>query len=68
MTLSHLDEQGRSHMVDVGNKDSTRRVAVATASVCFPADVYAQIQASHGHTDAIVGAIDRAARFGARDQ
>ena len=50
MTLSHLDEHGRSHMVDVGNKDSTRRVAVATASVCFPADVYAQIQASHGHT------------------
>ena len=50
MTLSHLDEQGRSHMVDVGNKDSTRRVAVATASVCFPADVYAAIQASHGQT------------------
>ena len=25
-------------------------MAVATASVCFPADVYAQIQASHGHT------------------
>ena len=50
MSLSHLDAHGRSHMVDVGNKASTRRVAVAEASVCFPADVYAQIQASHGQT------------------
>ena len=50
MSLSHLDEQGRSHMVDVGGKAVTQRVALAAATVCFPADVYAQIQASHGQT------------------
>ena len=31
--LSHLDEQGRASMVDVGAKPSTERVAVATALV-----------------------------------
>jgi cyclic pyranopterin phosphate synthase len=32
-TLSHFDAQGNAHMVDVGAKDETERVAVATASV-----------------------------------
>ena len=31
--LSHLDEQGRAHMVDVGGKATTERRAVATAAV-----------------------------------
>ena len=50
MSLSHLDESGRSSMVDVGEKETTRRVAVATGRVRFPADVYAAIQQSHGQT------------------
>lgn len=50
MTLSHLDEQGSSHMVDVGTKEITTRVAVAEGRVVFPADVYAKIQASHGQS------------------
>ena len=29
--LTHLDEQGRAHMVDVGDKQITRREATATA-------------------------------------
>jgi molybdenum cofactor biosynthesis enzyme len=28
-TLSHLDESGRLHMVDVGNKPDSERVAIA---------------------------------------
>ncbi len=32
-TLSHLDSQGHAHMVDVGSKDETERVARAEASV-----------------------------------
>ena len=32
-TLSHFDAQGNAHMVDVGAKDETERVAVAKASV-----------------------------------
>jgi cyclic pyranopterin phosphate synthase len=31
--LTHLDEQGRAHMVDVGDKPSTERVATASAQV-----------------------------------
>ena len=50
MSLTHLDQQGRSNMVDVGDKETTRRVAVAGGRVRFPADVYAAIQASHGQT------------------
>ena len=37
-------------MVDVGGKEITCRVAVAEAQVCFPAEVYAQIQAANGQS------------------
>lgn len=32
-TLTHFDAQGQAHMVDVGGKASTRRVAVATGRI-----------------------------------
>jgi cyclic pyranopterin phosphate synthase len=32
-TLSHFDARGNAHMVDVGVKDETERMAVARASV-----------------------------------
>jgi cyclic pyranopterin phosphate synthase len=32
-TLSHFDARGNAHMVDVGAKDETERVAVAKASI-----------------------------------
>ena len=34
-TLTHFDKMGNAHMVDVGAKDATERVAVARASVCM---------------------------------
>jgi len=34
--LSHLDQRGQSHMVDVGNKPITAREAVAETLVVFP--------------------------------
>lgn len=33
--LTHLTSSGEAHMVDVGSKSSTRRVAVAFGTVCF---------------------------------
>jgi len=36
--LSHVDEANRPTMVDVGDKDVTRRTAVARAVVLFPAE------------------------------
>ena len=35
MSLTHLDEHSRSRMVDVGEKVTTRRVAVAEGWVVF---------------------------------
>ncbi|WP_274584511.1 cyclic pyranopterin monophosphate synthase MoaC [Neisseria leonii] len=48
--ITHLTEQGHTHMVDVSDKSTTRRTAIAEATVHFPPAVYAQIQASHGQT------------------
>ncbi|MEY3217053.1 MAG: Cyclic pyranopterin monophosphate synthase accessory protein, partial [Pseudomonadota bacterium] len=33
--LTHFDAQGQAHMVDVGDKASTRRVAVAQGRICM---------------------------------
>lgn len=42
--FSHLDEEGRARMVDVGGKESTRREAVAEARVRFPAAAFDRVQ------------------------
>lgn len=41
--LTHLDESGAAHMVDVSAKDVTKRVAVAAGTVRTRADVVAMI-------------------------
>ncbi|MAN34722.1 MAG: cyclic pyranopterin monophosphate synthase MoaC, partial [Acidimicrobiaceae bacterium] len=35
--FTHLDESGAAHMVDVGDKDATRRRAVARSVVAMEA-------------------------------
>ena len=45
MELSHVDEQGRARMVDVGGKPDTRRVAVARGRVTMQPATLALIQA-----------------------
>ena len=50
MPLTHLNEHRHTHMVDVSAKQTTQRTAIAEASVFFPPEVYAQIQAAHGQT------------------
>lgn len=42
--LSHIDQQGKSRMVDVGAKAATRRTAVAQVTVNFPPEVYETLQ------------------------
>ena len=44
--LSHIDKSGRPAMVDIGAKQVTRRIAVAVASVHFPVEVAAALQAN----------------------
>ncbi|MDO5091288.1 MAG: cyclic pyranopterin monophosphate synthase MoaC [Cardiobacteriaceae bacterium] len=50
MTFSHLDADGKPHMVDVGGKTATVREAVARARVVFPPDVYAALREADGNT------------------
>jgi cyclic pyranopterin phosphate synthase len=40
-SLTHLDEQGRAHMVDVGDKPATARLAVAAGCVRMQAETLA---------------------------
>ena len=42
--LSHVDKQGKSRMVDVGDKAVTRRTATAQATICFTPEVYQTLQ------------------------
>ena len=42
--LSHLDEQGRARMVDVGDKEETERRACAEARVTMSAETLAAIE------------------------
>jgi cyclic pyranopterin monophosphate synthase len=44
-TLSHIDEQGRATMVDVGSKPDTERVAVARGRITMRPQTLALIQA-----------------------
>ncbi|MDN5635247.1 MAG: cyclic pyranopterin monophosphate synthase MoaC, partial [Brevibacterium sp.] len=39
MTLTHIDDTGAAHMVDVGDKDVTKRRAVATALITTRSEV-----------------------------
>jgi len=43
--LSHIDETGRAHMVDVGHKPDTQRTAVARGEVIMRPETLALIQA-----------------------
>ena len=38
--LSHINEAGNAHMVDVSSKDSSTRTAIASGKVVFPKDVF----------------------------
>jgi cyclic pyranopterin phosphate synthase len=43
--MTHLDDQGQAHMVDVGAKDETEREAVATGRVCMRRETLALLRA-----------------------
>lgn len=44
--LSHIDESGNAHMVDVGGKSDTERVAIAKGEVLMKAETLELIQKS----------------------
>jgi len=58
--LTHLDDSGAAHMVDVGDKAVTQRVAVAGGKVVMRGETLAMIQ-SGGHAKGDVLAVARVA-------
>lgn len=48
--ITHLNEHGQTHMVDVSDKSTTQRTAIAEGTVFFPPEIYQHIQQSHGQT------------------
>ncbi len=52
--FTHFDESGQAHMVDVGQKDHTHRIAVATGMISMQKETFTAIQAgSHKKGDVI---------------
>ena len=45
-SLTHLDNRGEAHMVDVGDKEVTQRVAVARSKIRMAASTLAAIESS----------------------
>ena len=53
--LTHFDAQGQAHMVDVGGKSSTRRVAVASGRITMLADTLSLIQSGNAKKGDVLG-------------
>jgi len=54
-SLTHFDSAGQAHMVDVGEKSATRRVARATGSISMQADTLALIRAGSAKKGDVLG-------------
>ena len=65
-TLTHLDAQGQAHMVDVGAKDVTRRVAVAQGRITMQPATLALIQAGTAKKGDVLGVARLAGIMGAK--
>ena len=52
--LNHFNQRGEAHMVDVGNKSSTQRRAIAEGSICMQAETLQRIiQGEHKKGDVL---------------
>ena len=64
--LTHFDAQGQAHMVDVGAKASTRRVAVAAGRITMLPATLALIQAGSAKKGDVLGVARLAGIMGAK--
>jgi len=53
--LTHFNQQGQAHMVDVGNKASSQRIAVATGTISMQASTLALIQSGDAKKGDVLG-------------
>jgi cyclic pyranopterin phosphate synthase len=55
MTLTHFDAAGQAHMVDVGGKSETERMARAAGTICMAPATLALIQAGSAKKGDVLG-------------
>lgn len=53
--LTHFDEAGQAHMVDVGEKSETHRVAVATGAIRMKPETFALIASGSAKKGDVIG-------------
>jgi cyclic pyranopterin phosphate synthase len=64
--LTHFDTAGQAHMVDVGTKNDTHRVAVATGSIRMKPETLALIRSGNAKKGDVLGVARIAAIMGAK--
>lgn len=64
--LTHFDQSGQAHMVDVGDKASTKRIAVASGEIRMQASTLALIQQGNAKKGDVLGIARIAAIQGAK--
>jgi cyclic pyranopterin phosphate synthase len=64
--LTHFDPAGQAHMVDVGAKDATHRIAVATGTIRMKPETLAIIQSGTAKKGDVLGIARIAAIMGAK--
>ncbi|WP_136419772.1 cyclic pyranopterin monophosphate synthase MoaC [Herbaspirillum sp. ST 5-3] len=64
--LTHFDATGQAHMVDVGEKDATHRVAVASGTIRMKPETLAIIQSGAAKKGDVLGIARIAAIMGAK--
>ncbi|CAG9169840.1 cyclic pyranopterin monophosphate synthase MoaC [Cupriavidus pampae] len=53
--LTHFDKAGQAHMVDVGSKASTHRVAVATGTITMEPETFALVRDGNARKGDVLG-------------
>lgn len=66
MPLTHFDDQGAAHMVDVSDKDATDRIAVAEAWVKMQRETYDIITEGRAKKGDVIGVARLAGIMGAK--
>ena len=55
MGLTHFDREGQAHMVDVGGKNETHRIAIATGTIAMRPETLALIQSGTAKKGDVLG-------------
>ena len=64
--LTHFDSSGQAHMVDVGSKSETRRIATATGHISMQPDTFARLMAGSAKKGDVLGVARLAAIQGTK--